>query len=222
MTGRKKGSKERPSKRKNSRKKSPPSQTNPSEAGPSTAASPPAQTNIAPSNIGAQLEHASLGDSSDIAPESCYVLSSTTQDSRLHAPQALPSYPRTLVDGVYYVHNPNALPEPFNQGYMNWARAEREAANESISRHPGAARWNNRTLRYWRLATDFGRFLEDSEGEDVDEPYMNSTDVAIDDRGERVSAEDHQAAPRPTFSNPIPQRPYTAPPHHCDYIPWNR
>jgi len=44
-------------------------------------------------------------------------------------------------------------------------------------------------------------------------------DVAIDDRGERVSAEDHQAAPRPTFSNPIPQRPYTAPPHHCDYIP---
>ncbi|PUU82562.1 hypothetical protein B9Z19DRAFT_1074706 [Tuber borchii] len=220
MTGRKKGSKERPSKRKNSRKKSPPSQTNYSEAGPSTEASPPAQRNTVPSNIGAQLEHTSSGDGSDIAQESNYVLS-TTQDSRprIHAPQALPSYPRTLVGGVYYVHNPNALPEPLNQGYLSWARAEREAAGEFISRHPGAARWNNRTLRYWRLATDFSRFLEDSEGEDADEPFINSTDVVIDDRGQWVSAEDHQAAPRPTFSNPIPQRPYTAPPHHCDYIP---
>jgi len=213
MTGRKKRSKERPNKRKDSRKRVRPSQSNSSEAGPSTAVSSSAQENFAPSNIGAQLDP-------DIAQESSCVLS-TAQDSRprIYAPQALPVYPRTLVDGIYYIHIPNSLPEPLNQGYQSWANAEREAARQLTPRHPGAARWNNRTLRYWRLATDFSRFLEDSEGEDDDElgPYTTSTNIVNDDRGGGICAGDHQASPPPTFRHPIPQRPYTAQPHHCDY-----
>ncbi|CUS09183.1 unnamed protein product [Tuber aestivum] len=212
---RKKRSKERPNKRKNSRKKAPPSQPNPSEAGPSTAASSSVQENFAPSAIGARLEHRSPDDHPGIAQEGNYVLS-TPQDSRprILAPQALPVLPRTLVDGIWYIHTPNSLPEPFHQGYLTWANAERGASLGLTPRHPGAARWNNRTLRFWRLATDFNRFSDDEP-----ETCTNSTRAAIDARNESFSAGDQRASPEPTFSHPIPQRPYTAPPHYRDYIP---
>ncbi|PWW72534.1 hypothetical protein C7212DRAFT_366504 [Tuber magnatum] len=210
MLQEKKRSNERPNKRKNSRKKAPPSQPNPSEAGPSTAASSSVQGSFTPSNIGARPEQTSLGGNCNTAHESNYVLS-TPHDSRprIYAPQALPCYPRT-------VRAPSvAMTSRAKTGLINVRFQDRRRG--MVHSPPRLAAGTIPDGGVDSKGIMPGRFLDDSEGEDTDEPEPPTNTMV--DRSERIGAGDHQTSPRPTsFSRPIPQRPYTAPPHHRDYI----
>ncbi|KAI5782640.1 hypothetical protein EDC01DRAFT_632358 [Geopyxis carbonaria] len=99
---------------------------------------------------------------------------------------------KTLVNGEYIEHSgsPDALPEPLFSGFKTWVLSQK------TPQPPLTARWNNRLLQYWRLATDTERFKTDSTAEDNN-----------NDEGKAV----------PLYQQPAPaQRPYTAPAHQLD------
>ncbi|KAI5852597.1 hypothetical protein DFP73DRAFT_533350 [Morchella snyderi] len=127
--------------------------------------------------------------------------------------RSLPEQPRTLVNGVYYAHDPNSLPEPLGQGYMAWAMLEREAASQSSPRHPGESRWNNRTLRFWHLSTDFNRFRSKKDEDDLSQSCTRDGEQR-QNAGDGTGPSRRRPSSTPALNRDLTlQRPYTAPPH---------
>ncbi|KAH8153860.1 uncharacterized protein LAJ45_01627 [Morchella importuna] len=127
--------------------------------------------------------------------------------------RSLPEHPRTLVNGVYYAHDPNSLPEPLGQGYMAWAMLEREAASQSSPRHPGESRWNNRTLRFWHLSTDFNRFRSKNDEDDLSQSCTRDGEQRHN-AGDGTGSNRRRPSSTPALNKDLTlQRPYTAPPH---------
>ncbi|KAF8427934.1 hypothetical protein EV426DRAFT_571936 [Tirmania nivea] len=115
--------------------------------------------------------------------------------------------PRTLVDGRYREHDPTSLPEPFKWGFIQWARSVKKRPNKPLD--DAETLYNNRTLRFWRLSTDYGRFLkhEDDEAQgDVDDASHDDNTV-------------YEVVNGPPSFWTSPQRPYTAPPHQMNRSP---
>lgn len=101
------------------------------------------------------------------------------------------------MDGRYRQHDPNSLPEPLKVGlvypnlhntlliccivkwgFIQWADRQRgptRPLNEAENLY------NNRTLRYWRLSTDYGRFLKhDEKDEEAQSEKDEEDDIAYE------------------------------------------
>lgn len=69
-------------------------------------------------------------------------------------------------------------------GFIQWAQAAKKRPSKPLD--DAETLYNNRTLRFWRLSTDYGRFLkhEDDEGQgDVDDAKDNDTVYEVVDGG---------------------------------------
>jgi len=49
-------------------------------------------------------------------------------------------------------------------GFIQWAQSVRSRPGRPLD--DAETLYNNRTLRFWRLSTDYGRFLKDEDGVD--------------------------------------------------------
>lgn len=128
--------------------------------------------------------------------------------------------PRTLVDGKYREHDPTSLPEPFKWGFIQWAQSARKRPSKPLDN--AETLYNNRTLRFWRLSTDYGRFLKHEDDEDQnDVGDANGDDDTVYEVVNGVPQRRPPAnllVPGPSFWT-SPQRPYTAPPHQMNHSP---
>ncbi|KAF8250981.1 hypothetical protein K440DRAFT_616625 [Wilcoxina mikolae CBS 423.85] len=111
-------------------------------------------------------------------------------------PQA-PQYSSTitLIKGEYVKHIRGNLNEPLGSGFQTWAHSQRTPQTART------ARWHNRILQFWRLATDAARFDRPSEEDVLMAPPLPHplTEFAL----------------LPQRPHP-PQRPYTAPAHQSE------
>lgn len=130
--------------------------------------------------------------------------------------------PHTLVDGRYRKHDPGSLPEPLKWGFFQWAQ-QQKGRGKPLDEAENL--YNNRTLRFWRLSTDYGRFMKHE-----DEAVRGGIEDAEDDDDavyEVVNGvpQRHTPTTKPALLVPSsvfwtsPQRPYTAPPHQMNRPP---
>ncbi|KAF8466365.1 hypothetical protein BDZ91DRAFT_169556 [Kalaharituber pfeilii] len=125
-------------------------------------------------------------------------------------------HPKTLVNGVFRKHDPKSLPEPLKQGLIEWGFLQRRRPGEGPSKRLDDAEtlYNNRTLRYWRMSTDYDRFIVDDgppgtvNGEEDENAVFEEVNGVLMRAPERPAV-----SPTSQVYWSSPQRPYTAPPH---------
>ncbi|KAF8540629.1 hypothetical protein BDD12DRAFT_15705 [Trichophaea hybrida] len=126
---------------------------------------------------------------------------SSSQTNNVSIPLASPpqatqySSTITLVKGEYVKHIPGNLHEPLGSGFQTWAHSQKTPQTART------ARWHNRILEFWRLATDAARFDRSREEDVLKAPPLPHPLTEF--------------APLP--QRPYPQqRPYTAPAHQSE------